>query len=68
MPRYGEFESYATRYTDDEAWCLITGTWVKFFPGEVRANVRPLSAAKYAEIFGKVPNLPPEAFNAAKTA
>jgi hypothetical protein len=60
--RYGIFESYAACYNDYEAWVLITGDWVKFPPGEVRMNVRPLSEGKVRDSFGKLPDLPPEAF------
>ena len=68
VPRYGIFELYATRYTDYEAWVLIDNDWCKFKPGEVRANVRPLNAATFTETFGKVPDLPSEAFKSDASA
>lgn len=63
LPKYGIFETFAARWTDHEAWCLIDGVWKSFPPGEVITSASMLTEAEYTETFGKVPNLPSSAFS-----
>src|ERR1700731_2367711 len=55
-------DGHAVRYTQSEAWVLINGAWRKADLLEVNNNASVVSADKFTELFGQVPELPPEAF------
>jgi len=63
--KYGMFESYAAAYNDYEAWLLINNVWRKYMLGKVRMGVRPMHEGQIRDTFGKLPDLPPEAFSVA---
>ena len=57
--RYGRHDGHAVRYTYDEAWELVDGAWREIEP----VFVARLTRQVYLETFGRVPPLPPAAFD-----
>jgi hypothetical protein len=55
-------DGHAVRYTQSEAWVLNDDTWVRADLMEVNGNASIVSEQKFKELFGDVPELPPEAF------
>jgi hypothetical protein len=66
--KYGSRDGCAARYTDEEAWVLVDGTWRKSHPIFFLFTGRaPLTKKAYREAFGDVPPLPDNAFDSHRT-
>jgi hypothetical protein len=61
-PDYGAFELEAVRFDIFEAWWFPENEWVPLAAAKARSKLGVLTKELYAEIFGDLPALPPEAF------
>ena len=63
-PKYGDFDTIASRFDAREAWVLHPDGWVEINHASHDNAVRELSKADFEKLFPDVPPLPPQAFKA----
>jgi hypothetical protein len=60
-PKYGRYDGDAVRFTDDEAWVLVNGTWHEMNPADAVFEAALLTEQAFHR--KQVPPLPPAAFS-----